>query len=62
MTRYETTVVLCRKSDRQLIQVHINEPVDAIREKYVKAAVDMMTVTLERAIELTEKSKHEDLD
>lgn len=26
------------------------------------AAVDMMTVTLERAIELTEKSKHDDLD
>lgn len=26
------------------------------------AAVDMMTVTLERAIELTEKSKHADLD
>lgn len=39
MTHYETTVVLCRKSDRQLIQVHVNEPVDAIREKYVKAAL-----------------------
>ena len=26
------------------------------------AAVDMMTVTLERAIELTEKSRHDDLD
>lgn len=26
------------------------------------AAVDMMTVTLERAIELTEQSKHDDLD
>lgn len=26
------------------------------------AAVDMMTVTLERAIELTEESKHDDLD
>ncbi|MFV4972012.1 hypothetical protein VST14_06200 [Lactobacillus delbrueckii subsp. allosunkii] len=39
MTRYETTVVLCRKSDRQLIQVHVNEPVDAIRERYIKAAL-----------------------
>lgn len=39
MTRYETTVLLCRKSDRQLIQVHVNEPVDTIREKYVKAAL-----------------------
>ncbi|MCD5576423.1 hypothetical protein LOB97_00205 [Lactobacillus delbrueckii subsp. lactis] len=39
MTHYETTVVFCRKSDRQLIQVHVNEPVDAIREKYVKAAL-----------------------
>lgn len=39
MIRYETTVVLCRKSDRQLIQVHVNEPVDAIREKYVKASL-----------------------
>lgn len=39
MPRYETTVVLCRKSDRQIIQVHVNEPVDAIREKYVKAAL-----------------------
>ena len=27
----------------------------------LEAAVDMMTVTLERAIELTEKSEHEDL-
>ena len=39
MTRYETTIVLCGKSDRQLIQIRVNEPVDTIREKYVKAAL-----------------------
>lgn len=34
-----TCVIICRKSDRQLIQVHVNEPVDAIRERYIKATL-----------------------
>lgn len=46
MTRYETVIVLCRKSDRQLITIHVNEPVDTIREKYVKAALGDMQLDM----------------
>ena len=46
MTRYETTIVLCSKSDRQLVQISVNEPVDAIREKYVKAALGDMQLDM----------------
>lgn len=39
MIRHETTIVLCRKSDRQLITIHVYEPVEAVRERYIKAAL-----------------------
>lgn len=39
MIRYETTVVLCRKSDREIRTVHASEPVYTIRERYIKAAL-----------------------
>ena len=39
MTRYETTILLYRKSDRQLIQIHVNKPVYIVRENYIKAAL-----------------------
>lgn len=39
MTRYETTVVLCRKSDREIRTVHVSESAYAIRERYIKAAL-----------------------
>ena len=55
MTRYETTIVLCGKSDRQLIQIRVNELVDVIREKYVKAALgDRQLVTGDCSINLNE--------
>lgn len=39
MTRYKTTILLCRKSDKQHIRICVNEPVDVIRKKYIKAAL-----------------------
>ncbi|MCD5439803.1 hypothetical protein EFE22_09470 [Lactobacillus delbrueckii subsp. lactis] len=39
MTHYETTVVLCRKSDRKVKTIYADESVDTVREKYVKAAL-----------------------
>lgn len=39
MTRYETTVVFCRKSDREIRTVHVSESAYAIRERYIKAAL-----------------------
>lgn len=41
MPRYETTVVLCRKSDRQLIQVHVNLPRGAVIDKFLRAKLGM---------------------
>lgn len=34
-----TCVIICRKSDRKIRTVHVSEPVDTIRERYVKAAL-----------------------
>lgn len=39
MIRYDTKVILCRKSDREIRTVHVSEPVYAIRERYIKAAL-----------------------
>lgn len=39
MICHETTVVLCRKSDREIRTVHASEPAYAIRERYIKAAL-----------------------
>lgn len=38
MTRYETTIIICRKSDREIRTIHVDEPAHAIRERYIKAA------------------------
>lgn len=39
MTRYDTKVIICRKSDREIRTIHVNEPAHAIRERYIKAAL-----------------------
>lgn len=35
----KTKIVICRKSDRGIRTVHVHEPVDTVREKYIKAAL-----------------------
>lgn len=40
MIHYKTLVLFYRKSDKQLVQICVDEPVDAIRERYIKAALD----------------------